>query len=67
MPLGAPILRITNNPVGFSLAILVAGQEPFACWWMRNGMVLEDDGHYFSSHTTNLVSGSCQQRVRGIH
>jgi hypothetical protein len=56
MPLGAPILRITNNPVGFSLAILVAGQEPFACWWMRNGMVLEDDGHYFSSHTTNLVA-----------
>ena len=56
LPLGTPLLQITNNPVGFSLATSVAGQEPFTYWWMRNGALLEDDGHYFSSHTTNLVA-----------
>lgn len=54
--LAAPALRTTNNPVGFILTASVAGQEPFTCWWTRDGTPLEDDGHYFSSHTTNLVA-----------
>ena len=54
-----PIISLTNDPVGFTISAVVAGQPPFTCWWTRDGTPLENDGHYSSAHTTTLVaSGS---------
>ena len=51
-----PTIRLSSDPVGFSVSLAVAGQDPFYCWWTRDGSPIEDDGHYSSSHTTNLFA-----------
>ena len=51
-----PEVQLTSETVGFAVGAVVAGQEPFACWWTRDGAPIEDDGHYSSAHTTNLVT-----------
>jgi hypothetical protein len=54
--LAAPVRKNTRFPIGFTLSVTPAGQTPFVCWWRRNGVPLDDDGHYSSAHTTNLVA-----------
>jgi len=50
-----PAIHITGDPVGFIIGLSALGQEPFTCWWTRDGTPIENDGHYNSAHTTNLV------------
>ncbi len=56
MLLYQPAVRITREPVGFTIRVIAAGQTPFSCWWTRDGVPIEDDGHYSASHSTNLVA-----------
>ena len=51
-----PRLQLTSDPVGFTIGVAVTGQGPFVCWWSRDGAPIEDDGHFSSAHTTNLVA-----------
>jgi hypothetical protein len=52
-----PRLQLTSDPVGFTVIVSgFAGQPPFTFFWLRDGAPLQDDGHFSSSQTTNLVA-----------
>ena len=50
----APKLKLTRLPLGFSVSAWPLGQEPLSVWWLRNGEVVLNDGHFSSALTTNL-------------
>jgi hypothetical protein len=51
-----PGLQLTNNPIGFTINVSgLAGQLPLASFWIKDGVPLQDDGHYSSTQTTNLI------------
>ena len=52
----SPKVLLTADPIGFAMTCLVAGEEPFTCWWLRDGTIINDDGHYAYTHTTNVVA-----------
>ncbi len=62
-----PISHLNSNPLGFSLTVTAAGQDPFTCWWTRNGVPIEDDGHFSSSHTTNLQAKAVTAADAGFY
>ncbi len=52
-----PRLQLTSDPVGFTVNVSgLAGQPPFTNFWIKDGVPLQDDGHFSSSQTTNLVA-----------
>ena len=52
-----PRLQLTSDPVGFTVNVSgFAGQPPFTYFWLKDGIPLQDDGHFSSSQTTNLVA-----------
>jgi hypothetical protein len=52
-----PRLQLTSDPVGFTVnASGFAGQPPFTNYWIKDGVPLQDDGHFSSTQTTNLVA-----------
>lgn len=52
-----PRLQLTSDPVGFTVKVSgFAGQPPFSYFWLKDGIPLQDDGHFSSSQTTNLVA-----------
>jgi hypothetical protein len=54
---GSPSLLFTNDPVGFRVKVSsFAGQPPFTNYWLKDGVPLQDDGHFSSTQTTNLVA-----------
>jgi hypothetical protein len=54
---GAPRLQLTSDPVGFTVkASSFAGQLPFTNYWIKDGIPLQDGGHFSSTQTTNLVA-----------
>ena len=53
----SPQIQLTSDPVGFTVgSVAIAGQPPFTCWWIENGVPLQDNGHFSSTQTTNLVA-----------
>jgi hypothetical protein len=54
-----PTLGVTANPDALTISVGVVGQDPYACWWSKDGVLLQDDPHYALSSTTNLL-------VRGL-
>jgi hypothetical protein len=52
-----PQLQLTSDPVGFTIKVSgFAGQPPFTNSWIKDGIPLQDDGHFSSTQTTNLVA-----------
>jgi len=52
-----PQIQLTSEPVGFTIgSASIAGQPPLACWWIENGVPLQDNGHFSFTQTTNLVA-----------
>ncbi len=52
-----PRLQLTSDPVGFTVRVAgVGGQPPFTTSWIKDGIPLQDDGHFSSTQTTNLVA-----------
>jgi PKD domain len=48
-------IQLTSDPVGFTVGVAGGnGQSPLAFFWLKDGTVLQDNGHYSSSQTTNL-------------
>ena len=52
-----PRLQLTRSPVGFTIGgASFTGSGSFSFNWLRNGTQLQDDGHFSSTQTTNLVA-----------
>jgi len=51
-----PQIQLTGDPVGFAASSIIAVQSPFLCWWLKDGVPLQDNGHFSSTQTTNLVA-----------
>ncbi|HEY3852982.1 MAG TPA: immunoglobulin domain-containing protein [Verrucomicrobiae bacterium] len=51
-----PQLTLTSDPVGFSISVVLSAESPFSCWWIKDGVTLQDDGRFNSTQTTNLVA-----------
>src|SRR6202041_2407915 len=53
----APRIQLTSSPVGFTVGnTAVSGQAPFIFYWLQNGLPLQDNGHFSSTQTTNLIA-----------
>ena len=50
-----PAYQINSPPHGLTFNVVVAGQSPFSYFWSKDGAPVQDDGHYSSSGTANLV------------
>lgn len=42
--------------MGFTIGSSIAGQPPFAFQWLEDSVPLQDNGHFSSTQTTNLVA-----------
>ncbi|MGD0744870.1 MAG: right-handed parallel beta-helix repeat-containing protein [Verrucomicrobiota bacterium] len=52
-----PRIQLTSDPVGFVLGgVTIGGYPLFACWWLKDGVPLEDNGYFSFTQTTNLVA-----------
>ncbi len=52
----SPKIQLTGDPVGFTIGGAVAvGQPPFTFSWVKDGVPLQDNGHFTSTQTSNLV------------
>ncbi len=50
-----PTVQFASSPPGFTLTAATTGQPPFDYFWLQNGAPIENDGHYNSVTTTQLV------------
>jgi hypothetical protein len=52
-----PQIQRTGTPVGFTVGnSFIAGQTPFTYSWLKDSALLQDNGHYSYTQTTNLVA-----------
>jgi hypothetical protein len=53
----APQIKLTGDPVGFMFGNFAVG-TPSACSfaWLKDGVLLQDNGHFSFTQTTNLVA-----------
>jgi hypothetical protein len=52
---GQPYFQVVPGNRSLSFHGAAAGQEPFTWYWSKDGAVVQDGLHYFSSSTSNLV------------
>ena len=50
-----PAVQLTNSPLGFIIATLATGQNPLAYYWTRDGVPIQNDGHYLAAQTPTLT------------
>jgi uncharacterized membrane protein YoaK (UPF0700 family) len=50
-----PSIILTGNPLGFAINVAAAGLTPVSVAWLKDGVALQDNGHFTSTQTTNLV------------
>jgi hypothetical protein len=60
-----PHIQFNPYPAGFTITASAAGSDPFAYWWLRNGVPIEDDAQYNFAHTPNLTCNSVGELVAG--
>ena len=52
-----PQIQLTASPVGFVIGpVFPDGQPPFLFQWLKDGVPIQDDGHFSGSQTTNLIA-----------
>jgi PKD domain/Immunoglobulin I-set domain len=52
-----PQIQLTGSPVGFTVGnALVTGASPFTYTWLKDGILLQDNGHFSFTQSTNLVA-----------
>jgi hypothetical protein len=54
----SPIIETTNNPAGISITAAITGVEPLSCWWLENGIPLQDNAQFSSTHTAGLTASA---------
>ena len=53
----APQIKLTGDPVGFTIGNLVVGSSSACSFaWLKDGSPLQDNGHFSSTQTTNLIA-----------
>ena len=60
-----PQVQLTNNPIGFLIASVASGEEPLAFWWLRDGMPIENDGHYGATQSATLTANGINSSDAG--
>lgn len=50
-----PTVQPTVGSPGLVIGAVVAGQDPFVCWWTKDGVLIQNDGTHKGATTTNLV------------
>jgi len=53
---GKPQIQLTNSPIGFNAIAAVTGAGTLNCWWLKDGVPLQDNGHFNFTQTTNLIA-----------
>jgi hypothetical protein len=52
-----PQMTLTGDPVGFTIGkVTVSGLPPYSFSWLKDSVPLQDDGHFSSTQTTDLVA-----------
>jgi len=52
-----PQTLLTSAPIGFTIGnALLSGAGPFTFAWLKDGVLLQDDGHFAFTQTSNLVA-----------
>ena len=51
-----PAIQLASNPVGFSVGTIISGSFPYSFTWLKDGLALQDNGHFSGSQSTNLVA-----------
>jgi hypothetical protein len=52
-----PQVRLATYPIGFSIGnAAVFGATPVSYAWLRNGLPLQDNGHFSSTQSSNLLA-----------
>ncbi len=52
----SPLIQLTGDPTGFTVSSTTAGQSPLMYWWLKDSVPLQDNGHFSSTQTSNLVA-----------
>jgi hypothetical protein len=50
-----PSLSLTGDPVGFTLDVDAIGSSPLSFFWFKDGVLLQDNGQFSDTQTTNLA------------
>jgi hypothetical protein len=53
-----PQVQLTPSRGGYLVTVTAAGEEPLSYQWLRDGMALQDDGHYSGTQTAALAARS---------
>jgi hypothetical protein len=53
---GKPQIQLTNSPIGFNAIAAATGAGTLNCWWLKDGVPLQDNGHFNCTQTTNLIA-----------
>lgn len=61
------VVRLTGSPTGFTIGAQAIGQGTLAFAWLKDGSPLQDNGHYFSTQTTNLVAVGINDQDAGTY
>jgi hypothetical protein len=51
-----PRIQLTNNPIGFAISVTVAGEDPLAYYWVRNGFPIVQDERFSQAASPQLVA-----------
>ncbi len=51
-----PRLALASDPVGFTITANSSGQSALNFGWLKDGVLLQDNGHFAGTQTTNLVA-----------
>jgi hypothetical protein len=62
-----PTFQIGVPAHGLTFSVVVAGQTPFAYFWSKDGVPIQDDGHHNNSGTANLIVNNFGPDDAGIY
>ena len=63
-----PQIKLTSDPIGFTVGNLtVGGSSPYSFAWLKDGSPLQDNGHFSSTQTTNLIATGVSLTDAGIY
>ena len=62
-----PTYQVSIPAYVMTFNVIVAGQSPFAYFWSKDGVPIQDDGHYTNSGTANLVVNNLQSTDAGLY
>jgi hypothetical protein len=63
-----PQIKLTSDPIGFTVGnLMVGGSSPYSFAWLKDGSPLQDNEHFSSTQTTNLIATGVSLTDAGIY